>query len=125
MLKKWYPLAAATSFWPAEYVEVDVEELVPTWYYEGNDAPTINEKLLEKQKVQLADLWTKFRTMMSGKYGWTTVCQHHIGVRGCQQPYRLPHTYRVAVERKIEIVLAECIIEPCSSECMGFPDCGG
>jgi len=56
----------------------------------------------------------------SGKCGRTTVCQHHIQVKGdvpvWQQPYRLPHAYREAVEKEIEIMLAEGIIEPCSSE---------
>ena len=31
-----------------------------------------------------------------------------------QQPYWLPHMYREAVEREIEMMLAEGIIEPCS-----------
>ena len=58
--------------------------------------------------------------MMRGKCGQTTDCQHHIRVK-CdipirQQPYRLPHMYREAVEREIEMMLAEGIIEPCCSE---------
>jgi len=120
MLKKWYP-PVATSFWSAEDVEVDVEEFVPTWQCQGSDAPTVNDQLSEQQKDQLADLLTRFSTVVSsGKCGRTTVCQHHIRVKGDvpvrQQPYLLPHAYREVVEKEIEMMLAEGIIEPCSSE---------
>ena len=119
MLKKWYP-PVATSFWSAEDVEVNEEEFV-TWQCQGSDAPTVNDQLSEQQKEQLTDLLTGFSTVLSsGKCGRTTVCQHHIRVKGDvpvhQQPYRLPHAYREAVEKEIEMMLSEGIIEPCSSE---------
>ena len=58
--------------------------------------------------------------VMSGKCGRTTVCKHHIHVKGDmpvrQQPYQLPHMYREAVERETEMMLADSTIEPCCSE---------
>ena len=81
MLKKWYS-PVATSFWSSEDMEVDEEEFVPTWQYQGSTASTISDQLSEQQKGRLSDLLAKFRTVMSGKCGWTTVCQHHIRVKG-------------------------------------------
>ena len=34
-----------------------------------------------------------------------------------QQPYRLPHVYKEVVEKEIELMLKQGIIEPASSEC--------
>ncbi|XP_065901363.1 uncharacterized protein [Dysidea avara] len=117
MLKKWYP-PVATSFWLVE--QMDMKEYMPTWKCEGSDAPIVSDQLSKQQLRQLYDLLAKFKMVMSSKCGWTSVCQHHIHIRGDtpvrQQPYRLPHVYREAVEKVVETMLAEGIIEPCSSE---------
>ena len=34
----------------------------------------------------------------------------------CQQPYHLPHVYKEAVEKEIELMLKQGIIEPASGE---------
>jgi len=57
---------------------------------------------------------------MSGKCSKTSICQHHIRtarelpVR--QRPYRIPQICREAVEKEIEMMLREGVIEPCSSQ---------
>ena len=118
MLKKWYP-PVATSFWSIEQMDME-EEFMPTWKCEDSDAPIVSDQLSKQQLRQLYDLLAKFKMVMSGKCGRTSVCQHHIHIRGdtpvSQQPYRLPHVYREAVEKEVETMLAEGIIEPCSSE---------
>ena len=47
-------------------------------------------------------------------------CQHHIHIKDGplirQQPYRLPHTYKQVVEKEIEMMLKEGIIEAANSE---------
>ena len=47
--------------------------------------------------------------------GHTSACQHHIHIKDgppvCQQQYRLPHMYKEAVEKEIEMMLKEGIIE--------------
>jgi len=59
-------------------MEVDEEEFVSIWQYEGSDAPTVS---CHRSRT---DLLTKFRTVMSGKCGWTTVCQQsHLGEGRC------------------------------------------
>jgi len=73
------------------------EEFVYTWQDQDGGTPAIGNQLSKEQKWQLDDLLAKFKTLMSGKCGRTTVCQHHIQVK-CdipvrQQPYCLPHMY--------------------------------
>ena len=121
MLKKWYP-PEATSFWTAEEMasEPDEEESIPTWKGECGVDPVINTQLTEQQKGQLLELLTEFEVVMGGNLGQTSACQHHIhtkeGPPVRQQPYRLPHMYKEAVEKEIKTMLNEDIIEPASSE---------
>ena len=57
---------------------------------------------------------------MSGHCGHTSTCQHHIYTKGGlpvkQQPYRIPQVYRDVVDKEIEMMLKEQIIEPSTSE---------
>ena len=57
---------------------------------------------------------------MSGQCGLTSACQHHIHTKGGlpvrQQLYRIPHVYRDAVDKELEMMLKEGIIEPSTSE---------
>ena len=121
MLKKWYP-PEDTSFWTAEEVESEPEEeeLLPNWRGESGTVPDISTELTEQQKLQLTELLADFKTVMSGKVGRTSSCQHHIRLKEelpvRQQPYRLPHMYKEAVEGEIEVMINEGIIEPANSE---------
>ena len=58
--------------------------------------------------------------MKSGKVERTSSCQHHIRLKEelpvRQQPYRLLHMYKEAVEGEIEVMINEGIIEPANSE---------
>jgi len=45
-----------------------------------------------------------------------SICQHHIRTARLTRPYRIPQIYREAVEKEIEMMLREDVIEPCSSE---------
>ena len=121
MLKKWYP-PEDTSFWTAKEVESEPEEeeLLPNWRDESGTVPIISTKLTEQQKLQLTQLLADFKTVMSGKVGRTSSCQHHIRLKVelplRQQPYRLPHMYKEAVEGEIEVIINEGVIEPANSE---------
>ena len=88
----------------------------------------VSENLKEAQKRQ--KLWydqnARERVLepedevMSGSCGRTSICQHHIRTTGGlpvrQWPYRMPHAYRDTVERELEMMLKEGVIEPCVSE---------
>lgn len=121
MLKKWYP-SEATSFWAVEEAESDLdeEESIPTWKGECGAVPTISTKLTEQQKEQLLKMLVEFKTVMSGKVGRTSSCQHLIHLKEAlpvrQQPYRLPHMYKDAVEKEIDEMIKEGVIEPANSE---------
>lgn len=82
MLKKWYP-SEATSFWAVEEAksDLDEEESIPTWKGECGAVPTISTKLTEQQKEQLLKMLVEFKTVMSGKVGRTSSCQHHIHLK--------------------------------------------
>ena len=82
------------------------EELVSTWQDQGGGTPAMGNHLSKEQKQQLNDLLARFKTVMSGKCGRTTVCQHQIRVK-CdipvhQQLYRLPHMYRELLREKLK-----------------------
>ena len=76
--------------------------------------------MTEQQKGQLLELLTVFEAVTDGRLGRTSACQHHIHTKDGppvrQQPYRLPHVYKEAVEKEIELMLKQGIIEPASSE---------
>ena len=118
MLKKWY-VPEATCFLTAEEIESE-DDFMPMWQGESGTTPLISTQLTMNQKVRLTELFTDFETVMSGKCGRTSACQHHIYTKGGfpirQQPYRIPYMYREAVQKEIELMLKEDIIEPSNSE---------
>ena len=75
--------------------------------------------MTEQQKGQLLELLTVFEAVTDGRLGRTSACQHHIHTKDGppvrQQLYRLPHVYKEAVEKEIELMLRQRIIEPASS----------
>ena len=121
MFKKWYP-PEATCFWTVEeeVSETDEEESISTWEAECGVDPIINPQLTEQPKGQLLELLTLFEAVTDGRLGHTSACQHHIHTKDGppvrQQPYSLPHVYKEAVEKEIELMLKQGIIEPASSE---------
>ena len=82
--------------------------------------PVISTKLTEQQREQLLKMLAEFESVMSGQVGRTSSCQHHIHFKETlpvrQQPYRLPHMYRNAVEKEIEKMIKEGVIEPANSK---------
>ena len=118
MLKKWHQ-AEDTCLWAAS-VDSEEEEDTPSWRGESGKSPCVGSQLTEQQKGQLLELLTEFKTVMSGKCGRTSIGQHRIrtveGLPVRQRPYRMPHIYREAVEKELEMMLEEGVIEPCVSE---------
>ena len=121
MLKKWYP-PEATCFWTVEeeVSKPDEEESISTWEAECGVDPIVNPQLTEQQKRQLLELLTVFEAVTDGRLGRISACQHHVHTKDGppvrQQPYHLPHVYKEAVEKEIELMLKQGIIEPASSE---------
>ena len=70
----------------------------------------MNPQLTEQQKGQLLELLTVFEAVTYGRLGRTSACQHHIhtkdGPTVRQQPYRLPHVYKEAVEQ-VDILISK------------------
>ena len=73
-------------------------------------------QLTEQHKGQLLELLTVYDAVTHGRLGRTSACQHHIHTKDGppvhQQPYSLPHVYKEAVEKQIELMLKQGIIEP-------------
>ena len=117
MLKKWHQ-PDAKSFWTTEEVESasEEEESIPTWKGECGTVPVISTNLTEQQREQLLKMLAEFESVTSGQVGRTSSCQHRINLKETlpvrQQPYRLPHMYRNAVEKEIEEMIKEGVIEP-------------
>ena len=82
MLKKWHP-PDAKSFWTSEEVESapEGEESIPTWKGEYGTVPVITTQLTEQQREQLLKMLTEFKSVMSGKVGRTSSCQHRINLK--------------------------------------------
>ena len=119
MLKKWHQ-PEAMCFWTVG-VDPDEEDDMPTWRgEESGRSPSVGTQLTVQQKRQLLELLSDFKSVMSGRCGRTSICQHHIRTTGGlpvrQRPYRMPHAYRDTVERELEMMLEEGVIEPCVSE---------
>ena len=119
MLKKWNQ-PEAMCLWTVG-VDPDEENDVPTWRgEESGRSPSVGTQLTVQQKRQLLELLSDFKSVMSGRCGRTCISQHHIRTTGGlpvrQWPYRMPHAYRDTVERELEMMLREGVIEPCVSE---------
>ena len=93
---------------------------ISTWKAECGVDPIVNPQLTEQQKGQLLELLTVFEAGTDGRLGCTSACQHHIHTKDGppvrQQLYRLPYVYKEAVEKEIELMLKQGIVEPASSE---------
>ena len=119
MLKKWHS-PEDICFWMAEDENPIEEEDIPSWKGECGKSPSVGTQLSEMQKGQLSKLLHEFKTVMSGKCGRTTICEHHIrtkeGLPIRQRPYRIPYMFRETVEEEIKTMLEEGVIEPSNSE---------
>ena len=82
--------------------------------------PVIGPHITEQQKGQLIELLTEFEVVIGGSLGLTSACQHHIRIKDeppvRQQPYCLPHMYKEAVEKEIEMMLKEEVIEAANNK---------
>ena len=76
--------------------------------------------MTEQQKGQILELLNVFKAVTGGTLGCTSACQHCIHTKDgppvCQQRYRFPHMFKESVEREIELMLKQGIMEPASSE---------
>jgi len=96
------------------------EDDIPTRKSECRKSPNVGAQLSEMQKGQLLKLLHEFKSVMSGKCGRTTICQHHIHTKEIlpiqQCSYQIPHMFREIVEEEIRTMLEEGMIEPSNSE---------
>ena len=77
------------------------------------------EQLTAEQRGTLRALLGEFSSVMSNTPGQTTLAEHRIETGTARTvklpPYRIPHAYRGAVEKEIQEMLEEGIIEPSMS----------
>ena len=80
----------------------------------------INKELSGKQKGELGKLLKEFSDVLKDEPGRTTLAEHSLETGSAipvrQPPYRLPHAYRETVQKELEQMEAEGIIEQSSSE---------
>uniref|UniRef100_A0A1X7VYS9 Reverse transcriptase domain-containing protein n=1 Tax=Amphimedon queenslandica TaxID=400682 RepID=A0A1X7VYS9_AMPQE len=74
----------------------------------------------KQQKEQLQNLCEQFGGVLKGKPGHTRITEHRI-VTGscrpvCQTPYRIPYAYHSEVDKEIQDMMAEGVIEPLKSD---------
>jgi len=74
MLKKWYQ-PDGKCLW-AEEVVSEEEDDMPSWRGKKGKSPSVGTQLTEQQKN------AKLKSVMNGKCGRASVCEHHIRTRG-------------------------------------------
>lgn len=62
----------------AEDENSNEEDDIPSWKGECGKSPSGGTQLSEMQRSQLLQLLHEFKTVMSGKCGRTSICQHYI-----------------------------------------------
>ena len=109
----------------AEDIEVDVQDEIPVWRELGSGTFSaedirFGDQLTAEQRGTLRALLGEFSSVMSNTPGQTTLTEHRIETgTACPvklPPYRIPHAYRGAVEKVIQEMLEEGVIEPSMSE---------
>ena len=85
-----------------------------------DDRPLVGQGLNNDQRQQLQQILTEFREVLQNKPGHTKLVEHRIEIgTSCPvklPPYRLPQAYRESVQKEIQEMLEQDIIEPSSSE---------
>ena len=122
MLKKWYPPANASYFCEetTEEGETEDKDIQVRKEVESNTTPTIGKQLSRDQRNQLNKLLKQFDKVLRARPGRTSITHHHIrtdkGKPVRQQPYRLPHAFRETVERELQEMQEDGIIESSESD---------
>ena len=84
------------------------------------DRPLVGQELNNDQKQQLWQILNEFSEVLQNKPGHTKLVEHKIETgTSCPvklPPYRLPQAYRESVQKEIQEMLEQGIIEPSSSE---------
>ena len=85
-----------------------------------DDRPLVGQGLNNNQRQQLQQILTEFSEVLQNKPGHTKLVEHRIETgTSCPvklPPYRLPQAYRESVQKEIQEMLEQDIIEPSSSE---------
>ena len=120
MLRPWY-VPRGTGYF-CEEDEVTEQEDVPVWKEVSDvneDQPQFGKQLSEQQWAELGSLLTEFSDVMKIIPGRTNLVEHDIQTGEAHPvrlpPYRLPHAYRDPVQKEIQEMLKQRIIEPSSS----------
>ena len=124
MLREFFQDSSTQVAGWAKDIEVDVQDEIPVWRELGSgtfSAEDIHfgEQLTAEQRGTLRALLGKFSSVISNTPGQTTLAEHRNEMGTARPvklpPYRIPHAYRGAVEKEMEM-LEEGIIEPSMSE---------
>ena len=102
----------------------DNEEGDTLFWLDGttDDRPLVGQGLNndQRQQLQLQQILTKFSEVLQNKPGHTKLVEHRIETgTTCPvklPPYRLPQAYQESVQKEIQEILEQDIIEPSSSE---------
>ena len=115
------------KFFTSEFVgylqeEGDLEEDDSDWDPKSgcDDKPKLGEQLSGEQREQLQQLITEFPGVWSGIPGRTDQTEHRVETGNASPvrlpPYRLPHAFRVEVQKEVDEMLKSGVIEPSTSE---------
>ena len=84
------------------------------------DQPLIGKQLDKKQLLQLQRVLAEYSQVLQNQPGHTSLAEHKIETGTAHPvrlpPYRLSQAYRSTVQREIDEMLEQDIIEPSSSE---------
>lgn len=125
LLKKWHDSGEDTSYFCGQ-ISVEEEDSdesdLTDWVDRKDENPVkINKQLKGEQRRQLQQVQDNFEEVLKGKPGQTTLTEHKIRVTKSsrpirQNPYRIPYAYLTAVEKELDEMLREGIIEPSESD---------
>ena len=99
------------------------EENIAEWRNENISSELkMGNQLERKQREELHELLRIFPAITSNKPGKTELTHHNISIVKeekpiRQRPYRIPRAYQVQVEKEMQEMLEQGIIEPSQSEC--------
>ena len=115
LLKKYEPARAMCCL--AEEV---IEEEIPDWRGDTLAQPVMGSHLNETQRAELASILDEFSSSLKSKPGQTRAAEHRIELNSPRPirlpPYRIPHAYREAVDKELQEMEENGIIEPSKSE---------
>jgi len=120
MLRQWHEPEDTTLLTVDAGDEQQDQEDVIIWNDTEEGEPAISQQITPDQCRELRLLMKKYSDVFDNKPGSTTLAEHRIETGSAkpvrQPPYRLPQAYRETVQKDLQAMEENGIIEPSNSE---------